>query len=188
MKRFKRIILALLILGLIGLGVTQGLILSTHQRDQSEQSVPVVIILGAKLNGDQPSLALRYRLEKALEYAERHPETTLLCSGGQGPDEQRTEAEAMQAWLIAKGIAAERIMTETASHNTCTNLKYSAALIDSPKVAIITSGYHLFRAQMLAKRNGLEPILIAAKTPKVIVFSAYIRESMALVKSFLLDR
>ena len=42
------------------------------------------IILGAKVNGETPSLSLQYRLDAALDYAIQFPHVYLILSGGQG--------------------------------------------------------------------------------------------------------
>lgn len=192
MKTLKRLIIILVLLGLIGLGVTQGLILSTHRIDESDQAADYVIILGAQLDGDKPKLALEYRLDTALAYLQKHPQTIAVCSGGQGGDELISEASAMGQWLEEKGIDKTRILLEEESKNTFENFLYTTRLIrersDTTKIAISTSGYHLYRASMLAKRHGLDPVLLAAKTPGVILLKSYLRESLALVKSYFLDR
>lgn len=192
MSALKRLFIGLLVIGLIVLGLTQGLIMSAHRIDESDRSADYVIILGAQLDGDKPKLALEYRLETALDYLEKHPQTIAICSGGRGVDESISEAQAMGEWLEEKGIDKTRIVLEAASKNTFENFLYSAQLIrqagDSRRVAIATSGYHLYRASLLAKRQGLEPILLAAKTPGVIVIKSYVRESLALIKSYFLDR
>ena len=192
MNSLKRLILGLLIVGLLVLGVTQGMIWSSHTQDDSAQAVDYVIILGAKLDGQRPMLALQYRLETALAYLERHPSAKAICSGGQGRDEVISEAAVMGQWLENQGINKDRILLEDQSHNTFENFLYSARLIErdggSPKVAIATSGYHLYRARLLARRHGLEPILLAAKTPRIIWLQAYLRETLALIKSYFLDR
>ena len=192
MMNGKRLLIIVIIMGLVGLAITQGLIVSSHAIDQSDVATDHVIILGAKLEGDQPMLALQYRLDKALDYLLRHPESVAICSGGQGSDELVSEAYAMGQWLEKKGISKDRILLEQESKNTFENIHFSGELIrqrdGSSRVAIVTSGYHLYRANMLAERHGLDPILVAAKTPGVILVQSYVRESLALIKSYLLDR
>ena len=63
----------------------------------------VVIVLGAGLRKDRPSLLLRYRLDKAYEYAVAHPDALVITTGGQGRDEWVPEGQAMRNYLIEKG-------------------------------------------------------------------------------------
>ena len=78
----------------------------------------VVIVLGAGLRRDQPSLLLRYRLDKALEYARQHPDVLVVTAGGQGRDEWVSEGQAMRDYLISKGLPPERVLAECKSTST----------------------------------------------------------------------
>ena len=62
----------------------------------------VMIVLGAGLRKDKPSMLLRYRLDKAYEYAAEHPDLLIVTSGGQGRDEWIPEGQAMRDYLIEK--------------------------------------------------------------------------------------
>ncbi|MDR1205536.1 MAG: YdcF family protein [Peptococcaceae bacterium] len=118
-----------------------------------------LIVLGAGLNGSEPSATLISRLRTAREYLERHGEVVCVVSGGQGADEDVSEAEAMKRWLAGHGIAAERILTEGASTSTAENIRFSLELLrseygDVTDALICSNGYHLFRARWLAERGG----------------------------------
>jgi len=143
------------------------------------------IILGAKVNGEIPSLSLRYRLEAALDYAKKHPNVNLVLSGGQGPDEDITEAEAMRRFLVENGIDEDRLILETASTSTYENIQFSKKLLPASihSVTIITSDYHLARAREIARKLDLESDAVAAKTPKVVEWKLTTRERLALLKT-----
>lgn len=102
-----------------------------------------IIVLGAQVRGDTPSVTLQYRLESAYDYLMVNPQTKAVLSGGQGPDEIMTEAEAMRRYLVGKGIEEERLILEEQSTSTYENLKYSFAIIDEIKansnVSIVTN-------------------------------------------------
>ena len=143
-----------------------------------------------------PSVLLQDRLDKALEYLEDHPGMTVVVSGGQGPEEPTSEAEAMAGYLVQKGVAPEQIIQEALSHNTFQNMTYSArhlkeAGVDlGDGVLIVSNGFHLTRARMLAGRAGFENIstLAAPSSHVPSRLKMYIREPLALVKSFVFDR
>jgi uncharacterized SAM-binding protein YcdF (DUF218 family) len=118
-----------------------------------------LIVLGAGLNGSEPSAALASRLQTAREYLERHGEVVCVVSGGRGANEDISEAEAMKLWLAERGIAPERILMERASTNTAENIRFSLELLRSEHggvadALICSNGYHLFRARRLAERGG----------------------------------
>ena len=88
-----------------------------------------IVVLGAQVRGTEPSWSMHDRLTAALDYLNAYPESKAVVSGGQGPDEGCSEAEAMQTWLIAQGVAPERILLEDQSESTQENLSNSFAII-----------------------------------------------------------
>lgn len=148
------------------------------------------IVLGAKVNGDTPSLSLRYRLEAALDYANEYPHVKLVLSGGQGNDEHITEAESMKRYLLENGIDEERLILEPSSTSTFENIQFSKELLPSSvhSATIITSDYHLARARMIASNLGLQTDAVKAKTPKVVEEKSRIRERLALLKTYIVGR
>ncbi len=140
-----------------------------------------VIVLGAALRGDQPSLSLRQRLDAAYAHLTKHPEAKCIVSGGQGPDEICTEASVMQAYLVEKGIAPDRIYVEDQSTSTFENVRLSHEVIKqhglSTEVAVVTQEFHQFRAQQFVKRAGLTVSgAVTAYTPWYLLASYWIRD------------
>lgn len=157
----------------------------------------VMIVLGCRvMPGGEPSILLQDRLDTALEYLRDHPEMRVVVSGGQGDNEPDTEARVMADFFIQNGVEKDNILLEDQSHNTSQNLRYSMALLEeegvdcSGGVLVVSNGFHLTRARMLAQREGFENIsTLAAPTSHLPSrLHMYIREPIALVKSFLLDR
>lgn len=101
-----------------------------HNASQKpEEGADYLIVLGAKVNGDQPSLTLRQRIEAAAEYLRRNPNTIVIASGGKGSDEDRSEAQCIYEQLVSLGIEPERILLEDQSTSTEENMRFSAELI-----------------------------------------------------------
>lgn len=115
-----------------------------------------LIVLGAQVREDGPSVVLTYRLEKAAEYLAKHPKTKCIVSGGQGPNEPTSEAEGMRDYLTAHGVDASRIILEDKSTDTSENLKYCLELLPSAdtRVAVITNNFHMYRALGIAQKCG----------------------------------
>ncbi|MCM3637031.1 YdcF family protein [Sporosarcina luteola] len=156
----------------------------------ADGTLEYAIILGAKVNGETPSLTLRYRLEEALSYAEEYPDVKFILSGGQGPDEDIAEGEAMRRFLVERGVAEERLLLETESTSTYENVLYSKRLLpdDVEAVTIITSDFHLARARMIADSMDLETDALPAKTPKSVEAKHHIRERLALIKTVVVGK
>lgn len=148
------------------------------------EAVDYVIVLGARINGTTVSRSLAKRLDTAYDYLMEHKDAIALVSGGQGTDEQITEAEAMKRYLMEKGLQEERIIKEEASTNTDENIAYCRALIGDQQasVAIVTNSFHLYRAVKIGKKQGLQKVYgIAAPTNKVMALNYYAREGLAVV-------
>ena len=157
----------------------------------------VMLILGCQVKPWGPSILLQDRLNKALDYLEDHPDMTVVVSGGQGSDEPISEAQAMLEYLAERGVPTERILMEDQSHNTAQNFRYSRVLLeelgydmDETKVLVVSNGFHLTRARILAERVGFEDVstLAAPSSHAPSRLKMYIREPLALVKSFVFDR
>ncbi|WP_153730797.1 YdcF family protein [Sporosarcina obsidiansis] len=156
------------------------------QQVKANGSYEYAVILGAKVNGEEPSLSLRYRLEAATDYANRYPHVQFVLSGGQGKDEGISEAQAMYNYLIKQGIAKDRLLLEDRSTSTYENLKYTLELLPEIEgVTIISSDYHLARARFLARQIGWNTDVVVAKTPEVVKKKVWIRERLALFKTWL---
>lgn len=158
----------------------------------------VMVILGCRvMPGGEPSMLLQDRLETALDYLKEDPDILVVVSGGQGSNEPVSEAACMADWLEEKGISEDRIFQEDQSSNTKENLIFSKDLlaregidVGETDVLVVSNGFHLTRARMLAERFGYGEVSTLAAPSSHIPsrIQMYIREPLALVKSFLLDR
>lgn len=150
--------------------------------------VKYMVVLGAQVRGDVPSLTLKARIDAAAEYLLAHPQVTVICSGGQGSGENKSEAAAICDGLIAAGVAKERILLEDASTNTVENLRFCKDMLpsaDTPTV-VVTSDFHCQRAGLIAQKNGYSNVRTLPATQFLLTTPHYfLREFFALVKDFL---
>lgn len=193
----KKIISTFLKIGLLIFGISfftiEGALLFSGLSAPPTEQMDYVIILGARLYGTTPSPALTNRLNSALTYLNEHPSTSVIVTGGQGPDEDCAEAQASYDYLVARGITKNQILMETTSTTTFENIRNATDIIrkqtDNPsvKVLISTNRFHCLRAELLAKRCGLTAYSLPSKTPPSITIPCYLREYFAIIKSFFLD-
>ena len=171
-KVLTRICTICLVIGLIVVGITEVLIVKASFGGPKEQ-VQYMVVLGAKVRNDGPSVSLWDRIYGAAEYLEEHPDTIAIVSGGQGADEPMTEAQAMYDELIALGIDPDRVWLEEKATSTWENLTFALDLIEEKtgarpeKLGILSSEYHLFRAKLFAKECGVEAVGIPARTSRL---------------------
>lgn len=162
--------------------------ISEYSTMEPEKKADYIIVLGARVKGTVPSLSLKYRIEAASSYLEENSGTAVIVSGGKGPGEDISEAEAMKRELLKIGISGERILLEDRSTSTKENIRYSKALLPAEaSVHVVTNDYHLYRAVQIARSEGLETGGIPAATPEAVKYKSRIREYLAITKYFLLS-
>lgn len=161
-----------LICGLILFGVTEYFIIRASF-GTPETQVDYLVVLGAKVRQDGPSVSLWDRIYETVSYLNAYPDTIAIVSGGQGEDEPITEAKSMHDELVKLGISEDRIWMEYKATSTDENLRYSLDLIEEKTgrrpqtLGVLSSEYHLFRASLMAKKLGIEFVGVPAKTTKI---------------------
>jgi uncharacterized SAM-binding protein YcdF (DUF218 family) len=119
----------------------------------------VIIVLGCAVYGKTPSPFFKERLDEALRLYKEGYGKYIIVSGGKGPGENISEAEAGKEYLLKNGIPEKIILTDNKSLSTYENLFFSKEIMDknSLKTAIIISNkFHLKRASVIAKRIGID--------------------------------
>ena len=168
--------------------VTTGLILFSSAEPSEEADA--VIVLGAGIRGNYPTLTLKYRLDRAKRYLDEHPDAVAIVSGGQGRDEAYTEASVMREYLEARGVDSARILVEDRSQSTAENFRFSKEIAEKElgrdaRLVFVTTRFHVFRAELTARKAGVEAEGIPAKGVWYITPNDYMRESAAILVYFL---
>lgn len=140
-----------------------------------------LIILGCRVRGDRAEPTLQMRIEKAAQYLLENGKTTAVCCGGiVHADQTKSEAETIAQGLIARGIDESRIIIENKSTTTKENFVNAKKLVPSlgseKSAAILSSEFHLMRASLIAKKQGLSLPTVSAPSPENERIKNYIRE------------
>lgn len=153
-------------------------------------SQKVIIVLGCRVRGDEPSLSLIKRVDAAYKFLLFNPESVAILSGGQGKDENISEAQCMQQFLYARGISKDRLILEDRSTSTDENIRFSLQIIETldldRNVAIATSEYHQKRAANICKKYGINSTPVSSKTKWTLLPTFLLRELFAEIKEKLL--
>ena len=175
----------------------EGLITVSAVSASGREAADYCIVLGARVRGSELTSSLERRLRRAYIYAVAHPHCILVLSGGQGPGEDLSEAEAMYGYLYGRGIRANRFILEERSSDTVENIRNSLALIrqreaDTPRearVAVLTSNFHIFRAKHIAEKLGQEDVIaVASSSDPVLMLHLWVREGLAVLKDKFMGR
>ena len=88
--------------------------------------------------------------------------------------------------LVGMGIQEERIFVEDQSHNTRENLQFAQEIAQEQgigeEIAVVTQGFHMYRATQLAKAAGFTPYSLVAETEPLLFPEYYGRELLSLTK------
>lgn len=188
-----RAVLALILVPLLGIEIY---VIDVGRSDLSALPADAVIILGAGVNGTQPSLSLRTRLDAALAYLEDNPDIPVVLTGGTGYGEDISEAQCMYDYLTAHGVDGSRLILEDRASNTAENFAFSKELLveqgvdpAEDRVAVVTNDFHIARFRLIAARQGYGYAFgVPARLPwRHLEANYYLRESFAMVKTVLFD-
>ena len=180
-----------LMLGLIAFGVTEGFIIEASFGDP-KLHCDYMVVLGAKVREDGPSVSLWDRIYGAADYMKLHPDVIAVVSGGQGPDEPMTEGQAMFDELVALGIQPERIWIEDQATSTWENVTFALDLIEEKtgvrpsKLGVVSSEYHLFRASLFTRDCGVSFVGIPAKTSRPSQFVNHMMREVAGIWQYMI--
>jgi uncharacterized SAM-binding protein YcdF (DUF218 family) len=116
----------------------------------------IVVLTGGKFY-------TRLRTLRAVQLYYRFKNLPLLLSGGAAfrGEDKIAESELAASIAINLGVPWEQIFVEKQSGNTYENAVYSSKILKNKSIThifLVTSGFHMFRAVAVFKKNGITPI------------------------------
>lgn len=176
--------------------VSLSFILRPKLADVNE-SVDYVILLGGGIdkNGRLPKNVIS-RVQTAADFLNRpeQKDTVVVVSGGMLHWLPVAEAPEIKRQLVLRGIAEERILVEDKALDTIQNFQYSCQMLAdysgkstqeilNSDIAVVTSYFHLRRAERLAARLGFTSIKgIGSSCEKIKTLHVYVREICSYIK------
>ena len=157
--------------------------------DNTDFEEDAVIVLGTTVKGDQPTKSLQSRLDAAIEYHQKNPQASIIVTGGQGTDENDTEASVMASYLEKAGIPKDLIIKEDKATSTVENFELSKSYLnEGDRVCFISNDFHIYRAGVLAKEAGIDDAThYSAETPLFMTIPNAFRESIVVLKMWFID-
>jgi vancomycin permeability regulator SanA len=156
------------------------------------------VILGAAVwhgssLGERPSPTLAERINTGAELINSGAVPKLVVTGSNAPNE-RSEAEVAKRELVAKGIDASVIVTESSSRSTIEQVIYIRDELMNrqqwKRFVIVSDQYHLARVLEMCKFNGIDAIGMASGIKQEFFDLLYyrLRESIALIAYWILGK
>ena len=182
-------------LAVLLMGVILGSILIQGNK-KSKEGCDYVIVAGSTVYADGISTILKNRLDTAVDYSRRNPETVFILSGGKEPEDSVAQALAMYSYMAERGVPEEKMLIETDSLTTAEKMHLSLELIEEdvthrmipPPIVlgVLTSDYHSLRATAIAaKATDMDVFSIPAPSDLILLPHECIRECAAVFKDFM---
>ncbi len=181
-----------------GIVLMVGLVLAVYWQARTDQVRPVdaIVVLGTAQYNGRPGPVLEARLERALEVYQAGFAPVIVVTGGRAPGDQFTEAEAGERFLLANGVPPAAIVRENEGRDTWQSMLGVAEVLspgDDQRLLLVSDGFHLLRAKLMARDLGFEPYGAAAVDSPIVAggggeLSFAIREAVAIAVHVLTER
>ncbi len=126
-------------------------------RDEVWRADAIVVFGAAQYNG-RPSPVFKARLDHTFDLEERGLAPVVITTGGSGGDPHFTEAGAGSDYLIQKGMAAEKILSETRAETTFESVRTVAEMLRNrggKSCLAVSDGFHLYRIKLMFASQGV---------------------------------
>lgn len=157
MRRFLAI-LALLLLSIVGYSAWIFHLISRQASKDEARPADVIVVFGAAEYRGKPSPVFRARLDHALGLYRQGLASTIITTGGHGPDPKFTEAEVGRNYLLIAGIPDDHLLAATQGDSTYTSVREASTLMRSRNwqtCVVVSDGFHMFRIKRLFSAAGL---------------------------------
>jgi uncharacterized SAM-binding protein YcdF (DUF218 family) len=124
------------------------------------------VVFGAAEYNGIPSPVFRARLDHAFELEERGLAGIVLTTGGRGGDRHFTEAGVGRDYLIQRGVAEVKVISESQSETTLASIRAVTRLLKERgaySCIAVSDGFHLFRIKQMFAAEGIT--VYASPTP-----------------------
>lgn len=149
------------------------------------EDIDAIMVLGCKVNGNEPSMMLRLRLDKGIEVYNGMKDVKLLLTGDHGQVEY-DEVNVMRDYTLNYVNDKSDIFLDHAGFSTYDSMYRAKEVFGIDKMIVVTQEYHLYRALYIADELGIEVYGVRADDLpyQVINTKNEIREMLARVKNF----
>jgi len=164
----------LLILLLCYLSWSSYQIYSAGFHDAGEKA-DAAMVLGAAAWHKKPSPVFEARLDHAVSLYKSGRVKKLILTGGKGKGAEYGEAEVGRDYCVQQGVPAGDIHIEMVSQTTHENVREARLLMELhgiDSVLIVSDPWHLRRASLMARDEGIEHQCSATTTSKYTSFGS----------------
>ncbi len=132
---------------------------------QATVCTPYIVVLGGGASdaaglppNEQLSFAALARLAEGLRRLRACPSARLVVSGARIGGARLSEASVLREAALALGAPEARILVEEASMDTDDQARNVGRIVGAEPFVLVTSAFHMPRAQYLFRQAGLQPL------------------------------
>lgn len=160
----------------------------TFTTESDFEHVDAALVLGTKVEGNEPSLALRERIDYAIWLYEQEFVDKIIFTGGKTNGSLFSEAEVSKSYAMTLGVPENHIIIEDHSLVTRENMINTKQIVEElelEELLLVSDPFHMKRALMMADVFGLD--VQPAPTPSSIYstwaeqFPFVLRETLAYI-------
>lgn len=126
-------------------------------KDEARPAGAIVVLGAAEYNG-LPSPVLKARLDHTFDLEERHLAPYVITTGGGGGDAHFTEGGVGRDYLIQRGVAAQKILSENRGGSTYSSVQAVAAILHrlhASDCIVVSDGFHIYRLKVMLAKSGI---------------------------------
>ncbi len=151
---------------------------------KQQDNADCILVLGAGVNGENPSPMLKDRLDAAIELYKSGAADKILMSGDHGR-KGYDEVNVMKRYAAQNGVPDSDVFMDHAGFSTYESIYRAREIFGVKSAIVVTQKYHLFRALYIARSLGVEATGVSAN-PRSYAGAVYreAREVLARNKDF----
>lgn len=181
---FFLLFILVLIINIVELNKCKNLIYTDTSYDEFEY----VLVLGASVKNNYPSLMLKDRLDKAIEIYNSNNNIKIILSGD-SVKKDYDEVGVMLQYLLDNEVEKDNIILDKYGISTYDSLKRIENIVQDKKLIIVTQKYHLTRSLYIALSNDFDAVGVSAYDYRYNgQLIRDIREVLARVKDYFLTK
>jgi uncharacterized SAM-binding protein YcdF (DUF218 family) len=165
----RRVVAIAVVVVIVVWVVSAAAVVIWSTRDES-RPVAAVVVLGAAQYAGRPSPVLRARLDHAIEIWRRGLAPVVICTGGRGPRDTTSEAEASRAYVVHAGIPDSAVLIETGGRTSVESMRAVADTMHARRMAdaiLVSDPFHMLRLKVLAYRLGITAYTSPTRTSPI---------------------
>ena len=159
-----------IIAGVLLAWLTSALLVVVWSQRDASRPAAAIVVLGAAQYVGRPSPVLRARLDHAIALYKNGLAPVLIVTGGKGPRDTVSEAEASFAYAVKQGVPDSAIVVEAAGRTSDESMRAVADTMRARGMrdaVLVSDPFHMLRLQVLATQLGITPYTSPTKTSPI---------------------